>query len=138
MNRIRTKDLVKDLGDLEEMARKRSDWLAHYCKPHPLLSEHSVKVFQGLQRHEGNLVEKFAFMRQKLGWVLEDMNHQGDTPVVPKAKPALPCLLATTSPASPQPLPPILTAREFRAQLSAGKDNPPDQRAALKKKELPE
>ncbi len=32
MNRVRTKDLIQNLADLEAYARQRADWLIHYCK----------------------------------------------------------------------------------------------------------
>ena len=73
MCRVRTKDLIQDLGALEGLFRRRADWLSRYCQPHPLLSEHSIKVFQNLEKQERSLVERFAFMREKLGWVLDDL-----------------------------------------------------------------
>lgn len=113
MNRVRTKDLIKDLGDLERMARKRADRLTYYCKPHPLLPEHLVKLFQNMELQERKLVEKFAFMGEKLGWVLDDMNRLGDVPTDPKTKPAAP---------------PMATVREFKS----GNGKSPGGRVVLK------
>jgi hypothetical protein len=99
MNNVRTRDLIKDLGELEEMARKRADWLTFYCKPHPQLPERLVELFQIMEQHERNLVEKFAFMGAKLGWVLDDMNKISDVLADPKIKPDTP---------------PVATVREFK------------------------
>lgn len=78
MNRVRTKDLIQNLADLEVWTRQRADLLTHYCKPHPLLSEQAVKVFQAIETQERNMIVQFAFMREKLGWVLADMDKIAD------------------------------------------------------------
>lgn len=99
MNRVRTKDQIQNLADLEAYARKRVDWLTHYCKPHPLLSEHSVKVFQALEQRERKLVEHFAFMKEKLGWVLTDMNEAAGITATRSTEVAIVTPQPSTSPA---------------------------------------
>lgn len=133
MNQVRTKDLIQNLAELETYARQRADWLIHYCKPHPLLSEQAVKAFQALQAQERKLVAQFAFMREKLGWVLMDMNEAGGTTAALETNP-----LATppAPPKSPlQALPPIESAGELSAESHSGRSHSPDQSLSPKEGE---
>lgn len=125
MNRVRTKDLIQNLADLEAYARRRADWLIHYCKPHPLLSEPAVKVFQAFEAQERKLVAHFAFMREKLGWVLADLNDADGITDTPEAKP--PATLSASPKSQPPPLPPIESATELLAESHSGRSHSPDQ-----------
>jgi hypothetical protein len=125
MNRVRTKDLIQNLAELEAYARQRADWLIHYCKPHPLLSEPAAKVFQALEAQERKLVAQFAFMREKLSWVLADLNDAAGIIDSPEAKP--PATPSAFPKSPPQPLPPIKSASELLAESYPGRSHSADQ-----------
>ena len=125
MNRVRTKDLVHNLADLEAYARQRADWLMHYCKPHPLLSEQAIRVFQAIEQQERKLVGQFAFMREKLGWVLADLNDAAGITDTPEAKP--PATPSAPPKSPPPPLPPIESARELLVESRSDRSHSPDQ-----------
>jgi hypothetical protein len=88
MCRVRTRDLIHDLGSLEGLFRRRAKWLGHYCQPHPLLSEHSIKAFLSLEQQERSLVDRIGFMREKLSWVLDDLNSMDGIPTPSATVPA--------------------------------------------------
>lgn len=125
MNRVRTKDLIQNLAELEAYARQRADWLIHYCKPHPLLSEQAVRVFQAIEQQERKLVEQFAFMREKLGWVLADLDDAAGITDAPEAK--LPAAPFESPKAPPPSLPPIKSAEELLADSHSDRSQAADQ-----------
>jgi len=69
MDRIRLRDVANDLGGLEQKSVLRVGLIASHAATAGSAAD--AACWAVLERHERALAKQFAFLREKIGWVLQ-------------------------------------------------------------------